>query len=91
MRRGRTHLDMSFDLGPQLLEVLHDGAVDRSTEVCVLVCDDAGFVADAVVYILCGPRRKHDIRRAPKEIVQMGAGDVDAPVTRPRPRTGSLI
>jgi hypothetical protein len=46
---------MSFDLGPQLLEVLHDGAVDRSTEVCMLVCDDAGFVADAVVYILCPP------------------------------------
>ena len=50
-----THLDMGFDLRSQLLEVLHNRAVDGATEVRVLVCDRACLVANAVEDILPRP------------------------------------
>lgn len=45
-------LDVSLDLGAELLEVLDDGSLDRLCEVGVMVSDDTGLVADAVVDVL---------------------------------------
>jgi hypothetical protein len=44
--------DVSLYLYAQFLEMLYYGTVDCTTEVCVLICDDTGFVADAIIYIL---------------------------------------
>ena len=44
--------DVSLYLYSQFLEMLYYGTVDCTTEVGVLICDDAGFVADAIIYIL---------------------------------------
>ena len=43
---------MRLDLGPKLLEVLDDGAIDRATEIGVLICDYPSFVANVVVDVL---------------------------------------
>ena len=48
----RAYLDVSLNLGLQLLEVLHDRPVDSATEVRVLVCDGTRLVADAIEDIL---------------------------------------
>jgi hypothetical protein len=47
---------MSLNFRPQFLEVLNDRAVDRSTEVSMLVSNDPGFVANAIVDILLRTR-----------------------------------
>lgn len=44
--------DVSLYLYTQFLEMLYYGTVDCTTEVCVLICDDTSFVADAIIYIL---------------------------------------
>jgi hypothetical protein len=44
--------DMSLYLYAQFLKMLHYGTIDCTTEVGVLICDDTGFVADAIIYIL---------------------------------------
>jgi hypothetical protein len=44
--------DVSLYLYSQFLEMLYYGAVDCTTEVGVLICDNTGFVADPVIYIL---------------------------------------
>jgi hypothetical protein len=43
------HFDMSTNLRPQFMKVLHAGTVVRANDVVVVVCDDAGFVADAII------------------------------------------
>jgi hypothetical protein len=45
-------LDVSLYLYAQFLEMLYYGTVDCTTEVGVLIRDDTGFVADAIIYIL---------------------------------------
>ena len=57
-----THLDMCFDLRSQLLEVLHNRAIDGATEVRVLVCNRACLVANAVEDILLCPCQKKLVR-----------------------------
>lgn len=54
--KWRKYLDVGFDLDAELLEVLYDGAVDRTAEVGVLVSDDTSLVADGVVYVLSTQR-----------------------------------
>jgi hypothetical protein len=44
--------DVSLYLYAQFLEMLHYGTVDCTTKVGVLIRDDTGFVADAIIYIL---------------------------------------
>jgi hypothetical protein len=44
--------DVSLYLYLQFLKMLYYGTVDCTTEVGVLICDDTGFVADAIIYIL---------------------------------------
>jgi hypothetical protein len=44
--------DVSLYLYAQFLEMLYYGTVDCTTEVGVLIRDDTGFVADAIIYIL---------------------------------------
>jgi hypothetical protein len=44
--------DVSLYLYAQFLEMLYYGTVDSTTEVGVLIRDDTGFVADAIIYIL---------------------------------------
>ena len=43
---------MGLYLYAQFLEMLYYGTVDCTTEVGVLIRDDTGFVADAIIYIL---------------------------------------
>jgi hypothetical protein len=43
---------VGLDLGAQFLEVLYDGAVDRATEIGVLVGDDARLSPDIGVDVL---------------------------------------
>lgn len=43
---------MSFDLCSELLKVLHDRAVDGTTEVGMLISNDPSFVTYAIEYIL---------------------------------------
>jgi hypothetical protein len=43
---------MSFDLHPQLLQVLDNRTLDRPTKVGMLVSNGTSFVSYAVVYIL---------------------------------------
>jgi len=43
---------MRLDFCAKLLEVLDDGAIDRATEVGVLICDHPSFVANVVVDVL---------------------------------------
>ncbi len=62
-------LDVRLDLGAELLEVLDDGALDGLCEVGVVVGDDAGLVADAVVDVL-------DAVLA-EELVALAEGDLD--------------
>jgi hypothetical protein len=45
-------LDVSLYLYTQFLKMLYYGTVNCTTEVGVLIRDDAGFVADAIIYIL---------------------------------------
>jgi hypothetical protein len=58
-----------LDLGAELLKVLDDGALDGLCEVGVVVGDDAGLVADAVVDVL-------DAVLA-EELVALSEGDLD--------------
>ena len=44
--------DVSLYLYTQFLEMLYYGTVDCTAEVGVLIRDDTGFVADAIIYIL---------------------------------------
>lgn len=44
--------DVSLYLYAQFLEMLYYGTIDCTTEVGVLICDDTGFVADTIIYIL---------------------------------------
>jgi hypothetical protein len=44
--------DVSLYLYAQFLEVLYYRAIDCTTEVGVLICDDTSFVTDAIIYIL---------------------------------------
>lgn len=43
---------MGFDLGPELLKMLNDGAIDGTTKIGMLVRDDASLVSDATVDVL---------------------------------------
>ena len=43
---------MSLYLYAQFLEMLYYGTVNCTTEVGVLIRDDTGFIADAIIYIL---------------------------------------
>ena len=45
---------MRFDFNAQLLKVLHDGAINGSTEVSVFIRDSASFITNLVVYVLEG-------------------------------------
>ncbi len=49
-----THLYMSLNLCPKLLQVLNNGAVDGPSKIRMLVCDDTRLVANAIVDILTG-------------------------------------
>ena len=44
--------DVSLYLYAQFLKMLYYGTVDCTAEVGVLIRDDTGFVADAIIYIL---------------------------------------
>ena len=44
--------DVSLYLYAQFLKMLYYGTIDCTTEVGVLIRDDTGFVADAIIYIL---------------------------------------
>ena len=43
---------MSFDLNSKLLQMLHNGSVDRATEVGMLVRDRTSLVAYLIVHVL---------------------------------------
>ena len=43
---------MRLDYGPKLPKALDDGAIDRATEVGMLVCNCPSFVANVVVDVL---------------------------------------
>lgn len=43
---------MCFDLNPQFLQMLYDGAVDGATEVSMLICYSASLVTDLIVDVL---------------------------------------
>ncbi len=62
-------LDVSLDLGAELLEVLDDGALDGLGKVGVVVSNDTGLFADAVVDVL-------DTVLA-EELVALTEGDLD--------------
>jgi hypothetical protein len=47
-----TDFNVSLYLYEKFLEMLYYGTVDCTPEVGVLICDDTGFVADAIIYIL---------------------------------------
>jgi hypothetical protein len=47
-----TYFDMRFDFRSDLLEVLYNGALDGSTQISMLVGDDARLVSNAVVDVL---------------------------------------
>jgi hypothetical protein len=49
---GMTYFDMRFDFRSDLLEVLYNGALDGSTQISMLVGDDARLVSNAVVDVL---------------------------------------
>ena len=38
-----TNLDVGFNLGPSLLQVLHNGTVDGAAEIRVVVCNCPRF------------------------------------------------
>lgn len=44
--------DVSLYLYAQFLKMLYYGTVDCTTEVGVLIRNNTGFVADAIIYIL---------------------------------------
>jgi hypothetical protein len=44
--------DVSLYLYTQFLEMLYYGTIDCTTKVSMLICDDTGFVADTIIYIL---------------------------------------
>ena len=48
----RADLDVGLYLNAQFLEVLYYRTIDRTTKVGMLVRNDTGFVADAVIDIL---------------------------------------
>ena len=48
----KAHLDVRLNLRPQLLQVLHDGAVNGTAQVRVLVGNRTRLVADAIEYVL---------------------------------------
>ena len=43
---------MRLDFSTKLLKVLDNGAIDRATEVGVLICDYPSFVANVIVDVL---------------------------------------
>lgn len=52
---------MRFNFSMKFLQVLNDGAVDGSTQICMLVGDGTRFVANAIVYILVRYVRKIEV------------------------------
>jgi hypothetical protein len=52
MYAATADFDMSLYLYAQFLQMLYYATVDGTTEVGVLIRDDTGFVADAIIYIL---------------------------------------
>ena len=82
---GKTpYLDMSLDLRPQLLQMLHDGAINRPTQICVLVSDDPSFVSYAVVDVLKGNHTARETRALGAQTKELQR----VPAARPRPGTG---
>lgn len=51
-KANENDLNMSFYLHPEFLEMLDYGAVYRTSKIGVLVRNNAGLVADAIVDIL---------------------------------------
>lgn len=66
----RADLDVGLYLNAQFLEVLYYRTVDRTTKVGMLVRNDTGFVADAVIDILQGRARKQAMEHPPSGGVQ---------------------
>lgn len=57
-----THLDMSLDFSTKLLQMLNDRAIDRTSQVGMLVRNDAGLVANVVVYVLVMKEKMEQVR-----------------------------
>ena len=75
---------MGFDLGPELLEVLNDRAVDGATEICMLICDGTSLVSNSVVYILQrGEIGKCMNRQVEYEHTHLEASFTEELITRP--------
>ena len=55
------YLYVRFNFSMKFLQVLNDGAVDGSTQICMLVGDGTRFVANAIVYILVRYVRKIEV------------------------------
>ena len=53
---------MSLDFSTKLLQMLNDRAIDRTSQVGMLVRNDAGLVANVVVYVLVMKEKMEQVR-----------------------------
>ena len=51
-KQQRLNLDMSLDFRSDFLQMLDDGTFDCTTEISMLIGDDACFISNAIVHVL---------------------------------------